>query len=865
MACYPQIASLVQTLDMLLTSGVARTENWLIAVYEEQEAQQRATVSPRRSSPDPHVSELSDCQPSGGDRTEDNSSALKTGMPPLVSSSSEFNLGPQLETGSPHPEHLDSSPSFEFSMKGGTPVLPDTGGAQDGTGSDAASDKMSKTSPRLTQTVEVPGDCGPLGIHVIPYCSSLSGRCLGLHIHRVEEDSRSRREGIFHEDECIVKINDTELVDKSFVQSQEVFRQAMRCPTMRLEVVPVLSRELYEKSLIGQLYTQERPEGAPLSPAAEPLTSPKETLSSLQASSLEPPSAALLRAPSPGPLFGTPFRASNPRPPSAAPLRAPSTGSLSGAPLRAPSTGSLSGAPLLAPSTGSLSGAPLRAPSTGSLSGAPVRAPSTGSLSGAPLLAPSTGSPSGAPLRAPSTGSPSGAPLRAPSTGSPSGAPLQAPSTGSPSGAPLRAPSTGSLSGAPLRAPSTGSHPGAPFRAPSLGPCSGSPRLCPHAFLPKGPSGSPLLKDSPAISLSPVGDLASKNGGRKVKVELRKGPEGLGFTVVTRDASVHGPGPILVKNILPRGAAIKDGRLKSGDRILEVNQVDFSGRTQEQLVAMLRSTKLGETVSLLVARQEESFLPRELWGEQAGVLCLEERRVKLKFEIPLNDSGSAGLGLSLKGKRSSEAGADLGIFIKSVIHGGAAYKDGRLRVDDQLIAVNGESLLGKSNRVAMETLRRSMSMEGNVRGRIQLVLLRDAVQSRQLQCQRSEVSMSDTEAPPKQATDMPLAELRLTEMPANTAQSNMAALLCARSEAPFGSTNGRHGNLQEQSDCDGNLLPLPPRLSGTNTPHTSLNMRAELDPEAQCRDPSCPRQPELPHACAPPSGALDKAPTAPQT
>uniref|UniRef100_A0A3B3HPX1 PDZ domain-containing protein n=1 Tax=Oryzias latipes TaxID=8090 RepID=A0A3B3HPX1_ORYLA len=47
-------------------------------------------------------------------------------------------------------------------------------------------------------------------------------------------------------------------------------------------------------------------------------------------------------------------------------------------------------------------------------------------------------------------------------------------------------------------------------------------------------------------------------------------PHGLGFTVVTRDSSVHGPGPILVKNILPRGAAVKDGRLQSGDRILEV-------------------------------------------------------------------------------------------------------------------------------------------------------------------------------------------------------------------------------------------------------------------------------------------------------
>lgn len=47
-----------------------------------------------------------------------------------------------------------------------------------------------------------------------------------------------------------------------------------------------------------------------------------------------------------------------------------------------------------------------------------------------------------------------------------------------------------------------------------------------------------------------------------------------------------------------------------------------------------------------------------------------------------------------------------------------------MRVNDQLVAVNGESLLGKSNHEAMETLRRSMSMEGNIRGRIQLVILR---------------------------------------------------------------------------------------------------------------------------------------------
>ncbi|GAA6086168.1 par-3 family cell polarity regulator beta a isoform X1 [Tachysurus ichikawai] len=43
-------------------------------------------------------------------------------------------------------------------------------------------------------------------------------RPLGLHVKGIEENSRTKREGIFEEDECIVQINGTELIDKSFAQ-----------------------------------------------------------------------------------------------------------------------------------------------------------------------------------------------------------------------------------------------------------------------------------------------------------------------------------------------------------------------------------------------------------------------------------------------------------------------------------------------------------------------------------------------------------------------------------------------------------------------------------------------------------------------
>ncbi|NXN82106.1 PAR3L protein, partial [Bombycilla garrulus] len=390
----------------------------------------------------------------------------------------------------------------------------------------------------MTKTVEISGEGGPLGIHVVPFFSSLSGRMLGLFIRGIEENSRSRRDGLFHENECIVKINHVDLTDKTFAQAQDIFRQAMKFQSVILEVLPPYNREQYEKSAIAPLCILNNEEGVTKTKIPPPLH-PKPVVKTIN-----------------------------------------------------------------------ISGASLESGVQGTLQQA---------------------------------------------------------------------------------------------KSPNL------PRL---GRKPSSPSLSPLM------------GFGNKRNAKKIKIDLKKGPEGLGFTVVTRDSSVHGPGPIFVKNILPKGAAVKDGRLQSGDRILEVNGRDITGRTQEELVAMLRSTKQGETVCLIVARQEEAFLPRELKGEPNCSIFSPETTEQLTFEIPLNDSGSAGLGVSLKGNKSRETGADLGIFIKSVIHGGAAFKDGRLRVNDQLVAVNGESLLGKSNHEAMETLRRSMSMEGNIRGRIQLVVLR---------------------------------------------------------------------------------------------------------------------------------------------
>jgi len=51
---------------------------------------------------------------------------------------------------------------------------------------------------------------------------------------------------------------------------------------------------------------------------------------------------------------------------------------------------------------------------------------------------------------------------------------------------------------------------------------------------------------------------------------IAAGDDGLGFTLVTRAGHSVGQCMVYVKNILEKGAAAKDGRLKPGDLILEV-------------------------------------------------------------------------------------------------------------------------------------------------------------------------------------------------------------------------------------------------------------------------------------------------------
>lgn len=108
---------------------------------------------------------------------------------------------------------------------------------------------------------------------------------------------------------------------------------------------------------------------------------------------------------------------------------------------------------------------------------------------------------------------------------------------------------------------------------------------------------------------------ASKRLGKIIKITLVKGVDGLGFKLASRDNPTGVANPIYVKTIFPKGAAIEDGRLQNGDRLLMVNSIDVTQMSLQETVGLLRETRIGDTVHLCVSRQQDGSLPKDLVGQ----------------------------------------------------------------------------------------------------------------------------------------------------------------------------------------------------------------------------------------------------------
>ncbi|XP_034967981.2 E3 ubiquitin-protein ligase LNX isoform X1 [Zootoca vivipara] len=195
----------------------------------------------------------------------------------------------------------------------------------------------------------------------------------------------------------------------------------------------------------------------------------------------------------------------------------------------------------------------------------------------------------------------------------------------------------------------------------------------------------------------------------KVVVVRKDNAESLGMTV-SGGAFSHREWdlPIYVISVEPGGVISRDGRIKTGDILLNVNGIDLTGVSRGEAVALLKNISSSVVLKALEMKECEtleegddlSLLDASLntssqseWSP-SWVMWLEVPRYLYSCkEIVLRRNTAGSLGFSIVGGYEEHSG-NKPFFIKSIVGGTPAYNDGRIRCGDILLAVNGRSISG---------------------------------------------------------------------------------------------------------------------------------------------------------------------------
>ncbi|XP_078356370.1 tyrosine-protein phosphatase non-receptor type 13-like isoform X3 [Oculina patagonica] len=152
---------------------------------------------------------------------------------------------------------------------------------------------------------------------------------------------------------------------------------------------------------------------------------------------------------------------------------------------------------------------------------------------------------------------------------------------------------------------------------------------------------------------------------------------------------------IYVKSLLPGGAAEASGKIRNGDRIVEINGVAMEGLNRKQAVELLRRSAATATLVIERYRQPEPEGPHledleDLLRTSPNCILVELQKMNHSF------------GFSVVG------GPDFGgIFVKTINPNGAAAMDGRIGINDRIVAVNCVNLTRATRQEAVDALRNS--------------------------------------------------------------------------------------------------------------------------------------------------------------
>ncbi|XP_070933880.1 multiple PDZ domain protein isoform X8 [Macaca nemestrina] len=251
---------------------------------------------------------------------------------------------------------------------------------------------------------------------------------------------------------------------------------------------------------------------------------------------------------------------------------------------------------------------------------------------------------------------------------------------------------------------------------------------------------------------SELQNTAYSNWNQPRRVELWREPsKSLGISIVggrgmgSRLSNGEVMRGIFIKHVLEDSPAGKNGTLKPGDRIVEVDGMDLRDASHEQAVEAIR--KAGNPVVFMVQSIiNRSRAPSQSESEpEKAPLCsvpppppsafaemgsdhtqssasktsqdvdkedefgyswknIRERYGTLTGELHMIEleKGHSGLGLSLAGNKDRSR---MSVFIVGIDPNGAAGKDGRLQIADELLEINGQILYGRSHQNASSIIK----------------------------------------------------------------------------------------------------------------------------------------------------------------